>query len=81
MPHENIHSVSAMKRVTVCASIDEPGEHAALDAWLAKWSGSLAYLSPNEGCGCCVDTYRIEGPSDAIAELPKNLIANDSDWQ
>ena len=60
--------------------MDQPTEVAALEAWFSKWRAAMTYISPNEGCGCCVDMYRIEGPEEAIAELPENIIATDSTW-
>jgi len=80
MEPENPNVVFATRRATICVSVDEPAEIAALEAWLEKWRGSLAFVSQNEGCGCCLNIYRIEGPAEAIAELPENIIATDPAW-
>jgi hypothetical protein len=69
-----------MKRATVCISVNEPDEVAVLEAWFSKWREALTFVSENEGCGCCVDMYRIEGPDHAIAELPGKVIATDPTW-
>ncbi len=80
MEPENPNAVFATKRATICVSVDEPAEIAALEAWLAKWRDALAFASQNEGCGCCVNMYRIAGPAEAIAERPENIIATDPAW-
>jgi hypothetical protein len=36
-----------------------------IEQWLATWQSRLNYVSNNEGCGCCVDIYNIEGPQEA----------------
>ena len=68
------------RRVTICVSVDELAAGSALDAWFTKWRDALSFVSENEGCGCCVDMYRVEGPATAIAELPERLIATDPTW-
>jgi hypothetical protein len=65
-----------LQRRTICVLVDSPDEVQAVDAWLAKWRDKLTYLSPNEGCGCCVDIYRVEGPAEAITEIPSGLISD-----
>jgi hypothetical protein len=32
-----------------------------------------------EGCGCCVDLYRVEAPQGALDELPPVVFAS-SEW-
>jgi len=64
----------ATKRITIIANTDRPGEREAVHDWLAKRTTRLTYLSPNEGCGCCVDIFRVEAPIEAIGELPTEVI-------
>ena len=68
-----------MPRATIIAIVDNPGERELADAWIAKWRGDLAFLSPNRGCGCCVDKYDVDGPDVALAEIPEVMRAR-SDW-
>jgi hypothetical protein len=63
------------RRGTICVIVDHRDEVEALEAWLTKWRDQLAYISPNEGCGCCVDIYRVEGPAEAISEIPRDLVS------
>jgi hypothetical protein len=67
-----------MKRATLIASADLL-EREILDAWLAKWRPALAFCSENEGCGCCVDMYNVEAPEEALADLPRSILAA-SEW-
>lgn len=59
--------------------MDEPGQREAAEAWFAKWRAQLSYCSENTGCGCCVDTWDVDGPDAAINEFPPFLHAM-SDW-
>jgi len=77
---EDSPAISALKQATICIAVDEPAEVAAFEAWISKWQNSFSFISSNEGCGCCVDIYRIEGPQEAFAELPQQLIAADAGW-
>ncbi|VTR97816.1 hypothetical protein [Tuwongella immobilis] len=67
-----------MQRATICVDVGIP-EQAAVMAWLDRWRSSLAFVSDNEGCGCCVDIYRVEAPPEALAELPPAVFAI-SEW-
>lgn len=68
-----------MARATIIVVVDEPAEVAACEAWFEKWRSRLTYCSENKGCGCCVDSWDIEGPSEAIDDIPKEL-AGKSSW-
>src|SRR6516165_10063612 len=55
-----------MPVVTLIASSDNPGEREELKAWIRSNGPTLTFVSDNEGCGCCVDIYRVEGPQETI---------------
>jgi hypothetical protein len=59
-----------MVRATICACTDSENEVALLMIWLENWRNRLVYLSENQGCGCCVHIYDVEGPQEAIDALP-----------
>lgn len=65
-------------RATILVSVNEPGQAEAATAWFAKWRPQLTYCSDNRGCGCCVDTWDVDGPEAAIQELPPFLRAMSS---
>ena len=67
-----------MRRATICVDAGAP-EQAAVEAWLTRWRSRLPFVSDNEGCGCCVDIYRVEAPPAALAELPPAVFAS-SEW-
>jgi hypothetical protein len=67
-----------MPRITICVDANTP-QQAAVDAWLARWRDRLDFCSDNEGCGCCVDIYRVECGSEALADLPPDVTCA-SEW-
>ncbi|MBN2198332.1 MAG: hypothetical protein JW747_00615 [Candidatus Aminicenantes bacterium] len=46
-----------------------------VEAWLKKWKDEVTVLSANYGCGCHHDLYDVEGPEEALAELPASVLA------
>ncbi len=68
-----------MARATLCAATDVQSEVDALNAWISKWKESLTHFSGNLGCGCCVDMYDVEGPIEAVEDIPGELLCG-SDW-
>jgi hypothetical protein len=68
-----------MPRATLCAFTDVQSEVDALYAWIDKWKDFLSHLSGNQGCGCCVDMYDVEGPAEAIDDIPSTLLCG-SEW-
>ncbi len=62
-------------RATICVEADAAEDQALVKAWFTRWQPQLAYCSDNEGCGCCVDMWDVEGPAEAVAELPEHLLA------
>jgi hypothetical protein len=59
-----------MARATVIVEVDQPEQMTAVDTWFAKWGERLNFRSENQGCGCCVNIWEVEGPAEAFAELP-----------
>ena len=68
-----------MMRATICVDVNRADDRAAVEAWFERWRSSLSVLSENEGCGCCVDIWNVDGPEEAIAAIPETLHAV-SDW-
>jgi hypothetical protein len=68
-----------MPRFTIRVDVDEPAELRAVAEWMDRWEPKLPFLSENCGCGCHVYLYDVEGPEEAMAELP-GVVLTDSDW-
>lgn len=68
-----------MPRATICVAVDCEQEVRAAKAWFAKWKDDLEFISENQGCGCCVNIWDVQGAAEAIAEIPESITAN-SDW-
>jgi hypothetical protein len=68
-----------MPKATIIVTVDELSEVASIEAWFARWKDRLAFISDNQGCGCCVDIWDIEGSQEAINELPVQCNAS-SEW-
>jgi len=66
-------------RATICVDVSREEERALAAAWLNRWRERLTFISDNEGCGCCVDMWNVDGPVEAIAEIPEELRAA-SEW-
>lgn len=66
-------------RATILVSVEQAGEVAAAEAWFARWRKHLTYCSENNGCGCCVDTWDVDGPEGAITDIPAWMNAV-SEW-
>ena len=66
-------------RATICVNVTHDEERAAVDAWFEHWDERLTFVSENEGCGCCMDIWNVEGPEEAIREIPRYARAA-SDW-
>lgn len=49
-----------------------------VENWFNKWEGKLTHIK-DTGCGCCVSMWDLEGPEDAINEIPNN-IKSMSEW-
>jgi len=68
-----------MPRAEICALADELEEVAVVNAWLMRWRSRSMYVSDNEGCGCCVNLYRVDASQEALDELPTAVFA-ESEW-
>ena len=68
-----------MPRATIIVDVTHPEEVAASEEWLTKWTPNLSYRSENQGCGCCVNIWDVEGPEEALAALPSS-IKGGSEW-
>jgi hypothetical protein len=66
-------------RATICVDVENKDEVAAVDAWFRPWRARLTFISENEGCGCCVNLWRVDGPPEAVAEIPPATNTRD-DW-
>ena len=66
-------------RATIVVATDEANEASAVEAWFSKWGSQLSHQSGDQGCGCCVRIWDVEGPDAAIRELPEAVRAQ-SDW-
>lgn len=68
-----------MKRATIITQTDLPDEVRLAEAWLERSRSKLTFVSDDEGCGCCVHIYRIEGPDEVIDSMPED-IRGGSNW-
>ncbi len=59
--------------------VDVPDEVTALEDGLERWQDRLTFVSDEQGCGCCVSIFDVEGPRDAIDAIPPFLCAS-SEW-
>ena len=64
----------AMHRATVCLLADSLEEKVEFTAWLTAWKKKMTFVSHDYGCGCCIHLFDVEGPQEAIAALPKDLL-------
>lgn len=60
-------------KATILASTDEPEEVAAARAFLEQWRGQLHFVSEDQGCGCCVHIWEVEGPAEVVARIPARI--------
>jgi hypothetical protein len=64
-----------MPKVTIVVDVAEVAQVEAVDAWFAKWQAVLTDVSDNEGCGCCVNIWEVEGPMEALLTLPEQVVS------
>lgn len=64
-----------MPKVTIVVDVAEVAQVEAVDAWFAKWRPALIRVSDNDGCGCCVNIWEVEGPMDALLEIPEPVVS------
>jgi hypothetical protein len=68
-----------MPRATVIVDVTHHEDVVASEAWFARWASALSYTSEDEGCGCCVHIWNVEGPAEALAAIPSK-IKGESTW-
>jgi hypothetical protein len=68
-----------MTRATIIIYAEGREEWEAFEAWRGRWQKDLSLLSDDEGCGCCVNIFRVEGPEEAIEAIPEP-IRGGSEW-
>ncbi len=71
--------MTELKRATIIAAVDVQDEVAAVEAWFSRWGAHLTCCSEDYGCGCCIAMWDVEGPAEAIAEIP-SIISAMSEW-
>jgi hypothetical protein len=71
--------LSLIARATIIVDVDAPEEVAQAEAWLTKWRPHLQYVSEQQGCGCCIYMWDVEGSDEAISEIPPSS-GVDSEW-
>jgi hypothetical protein len=60
-------------RAAIVVARDSEEELREAEAWFSQWRNSLALVSENLGCGCCVDIFEVEGPPAVIDTIPPAL--------
>ncbi len=65
-----------MAMVQIVVDVDQPGQVDVVDAWFKKWRSRLTFVSGNTGCGCCVNIWNVEGPMEALREVPEIVVAH-----
>jgi len=58
-----------MVKGIITISVDEPAEVEASEEWFSRWRTQLKHVSENKGCGCCLNSWEVEGPPEAINEI------------
>ena len=66
-------------RATIVIAVEEVEHAAAVEAWFGRWGSRLGFRSENQGCGCCVHTWDVDAPPEAITELPE-VVCAESEW-
>ncbi|QDT17261.1 hypothetical protein [Alienimonas californiensis] len=67
------------RRATILAATDEPDEVRTAEKWLRENRSRLTYVSEQQGCGCCILMWDVEGPDEVVATLPESVTAA-SEW-
>jgi hypothetical protein len=68
-----------MSRATIIAEVSCPEEIVAAEEWFAKWAERITCRSVDQGCGCCVHIWYVEGTEEAVAALPPKIMGQ-SEW-
>ncbi len=62
-----------LEQATVSVTVDNEAEVLAINKWFQRWGKTLR-CSDNQGCGCCLDMWEVEAPSEALDDLPSALV-------
>lgn len=57
-------------KATICVDIESEDEMGEVEKWFLAWCDKLSFVSEDNGCGCCVRIWNVEGPPEAIAAIP-----------
>ncbi|GGR79464.1 hypothetical protein GCM10010169_24550 [Micromonospora fulviviridis] len=60
--------------------MDSAAEVAEAEAWVERHGTALASISEG-GCGCCVRSWRIDGPRHLEDTIPQVLTVDDPEWE
>lgn len=63
-----------MPRANIIVIVDDRSEVAAVDAWFVKWRSALSHVSQDFGWSSCMHIWQLEGPAEALAELPPSIV-------
>ena len=66
-------------RATVCLWAESLEEKVEFTTWLNTWRKKMTFISHDYGCGCCIHLFDLEGPEEAIAAIPPELLTV-SEW-
>jgi len=64
-----------LAKAQIIVAVDAPDEVQAVGDWFDKWRNRLTFVSGNTGCGCCINMWEVEGPIEALRELPEIVLA------
>ncbi len=64
-----------MAKAEIIVVVDQPDEVRAVAEWFARWRDRLTVVDGDNGCGCCVNIWNVEGPVEAMRELPEAVVA------
>ncbi len=66
-------------KATVCVDVDSVEEMQQIEQWFATWRDKLSFVSEDQGCGCCVHIWDVDGPPEAIDAIPTATRTQKSD--
>ena len=62
-----------MAQLEIILAADAPKEMQAFELWIEQWRSQLSHISPNRGCGCCVDIFEVEGTEESLADFNRRF--------
>ena len=60
-------------RCTIITQTDFPEERATVEAWFTQYANEIAFIGENEGCGCCVNIWKVDATVSALSVLPSQV--------